>query len=69
MRRVAYVVCHDAEMAEDACQQACQISVRRLSSIREPAKVLSWLVAIAANEARKLAQRQRRLTVLEANSA
>ena len=22
MRRVAYVVCHDAEMAEDACQQA-----------------------------------------------
>ena len=30
-------------------------------------QVRSWLVAIAADEARKLAQRQRRRTVLEAN--
>ena len=67
MRRVAYVVCGDAEMSEDACQQAWQIAVRRLSSVREPDKVRSWLVAIAANEARKLARRQRRRTVLEAN--
>lgn len=67
MRRVAYVVCHDAEMAEDACQEAWRISARRLSSVREPAKVRSWLVAIAANEARKLAQRQRRRNVLEAS--
>jgi len=67
MRRVAYVVCHDVEMAEDACQQAWQISVRRLASIRDPEKVRSWLVAIAANEARKLAKRQRRRNVLEAS--
>jgi RNA polymerase sigma factor (sigma-70 family) len=67
MRRVAYVVCHDVETAEDACQQAWQIAARRLSSIREPAKVRSWLVAIAANEARKLAKRQRRRNFLEAN--
>jgi RNA polymerase sigma-70 factor (ECF subfamily) len=66
MRRVAYVVCHDVDMAEDACQQAWQIVVRRLSSVREPDKVRSWLVAIAANEARKLSRRQRRRNVLEA---
>jgi RNA polymerase sigma-70 factor, ECF subfamily len=67
MRRVAYVVCHDVETAEDACQQAWQIAARRLSSIREPQKVRSWLVAIAANEARKLAKRQRRRNFLEAS--
>ena len=67
MRRVAYVVCHDVDTAEDACQQAWHIAVRRLSSIREPAKVRSWLVAIAANEARKLARRQRRRNILEAS--
>jgi RNA polymerase sigma factor (sigma-70 family) len=66
MRRVAYVVCHDPETAEDACQQAWQIAARRLSSIREPDKVRSWLVAVAANEARKLANRQRRRNFLEA---
>src|SRR5687768_8878792 len=66
MRRVAYVICHDTEMAEDACQQAWQIAVRRLSDVRDPAKVRSWLVAVAANEARKIAQRQRRRNVIEA---
>src|SRR5262245_44888781 len=67
MRRVAYVICHDLEMAEDACQQAWQISVRRLSSVRDPSSIRSWLVAVAANEARKLANRQIRRNVLEAN--
>jgi len=66
MRRVAYVICHDVGMAEDACQQAWQISVTKLSGIREPARVRSWLVAVAANEARKIAQRQRRRNVIEA---
>jgi RNA polymerase sigma-70 factor (ECF subfamily) len=67
MRRVAYVICHDVEMAEDACQQAWQISVKRLSTVRDPSSIRSWLVAVAANEARKLAQRQRRRKVLEAD--
>jgi DNA-directed RNA polymerase specialized sigma24 family protein len=46
MRRVAYVICHDVGMAEDACQQAWQISVKKLSGIREPARVRSWLVPL-----------------------
>jgi RNA polymerase sigma-70 factor (ECF subfamily) len=66
MRRAAYVVCQDMDTAEDACQQAWQIAVRRLADIREPAKVRAWLIAVAANEARKIGQRQRRRNVFEA---
>lgn len=66
MRRVAFVVCRDAELAEDACQQAWQIAWRKLSTVREPTRLRSWLVAIAANEARKLSGRRRHGQVLEA---
>jgi RNA polymerase sigma-70 factor (ECF subfamily) len=66
MRRVAYVVCGDAEIAEDAAQQAWQIAWRKLPSVRDPLRLRSWLVAIVANEARKLAGRQRRRVILEA---
>ena len=65
MRRVCYVVCGDRDLAEDAAQQAWAIAWRRLPSLREPARLRSWLVSIAANEARKLAGRQRRRLVLE----
>ncbi|HSG91211.1 MAG TPA: sigma-70 family RNA polymerase sigma factor, partial [Pseudomonadales bacterium] len=65
LRRVAYVVCADREMADDAAQQAWQIAWRRISSVRDAAALRSWLVAIAANEARKLASRGRRRVVLE----
>jgi len=65
LRRVAFVVCGDRELAEDAAQQAWQIAWRRLSTIRDPGALRSWLVAIAANEARKLAGRGRRRLVLE----
>lgn len=66
MRRVAFVVCRDPELAEDACQQAWQIAWRKLSTVREPTRLRSWLVAIAANEARKLAGRRRHGQALEA---
>lgn len=66
MRRVAFVVCRDPELAEDACQQAWQIAWRKLSSVREPTRLRSWLVAIAANEARKLSGKRRHRQVIEA---
>jgi len=65
LRRVAYVVCGDADLAEDAAQQAWQIAWRRLSAIREPERLRSWLVAVAANEARKLAGRRQRRFLFE----
>lgn len=65
MRRVAYVVCRDLDMAEDATQQAWHIAWRRLSSVRDETRLRAWLVAVAANEARKLLGRRHRRWVVE----
>ena len=53
MRRVSFVICGDRDMAEDAVQQAWQIAWRKLATIREPNRLRSWLVAVAANETRQ----------------
>ncbi len=66
MLRVAFVVCRDTELADDACQQAWQIAWRKLSTVREPTRLRSWLVAIAANEARKLTAKRRHRQIVEA---
>jgi RNA polymerase sigma factor (sigma-70 family) len=58
--RVAYVVCGDALMAEDAAQSAWCIAWRRLGSLRDPDRVRPWLVSVAANEARQLVRHERR---------
>lgn len=65
MCRVAYVICHDTELAHDAVQQAWTIVWRRLSELREPERLKSWLVAIAANEARQVMRRTRRRDFVE----
>jgi RNA polymerase sigma-70 factor (ECF subfamily) len=62
MIRVAYVVSggdHDA--ADDAVQAAWAVAWQKLSTVRHRDRVRSWLVAVAANEARRLG-RQRRMT-------
>ena len=51
--RVAYVICRDPALAEDAAQAAWAIAWRRLGDVKDPAQVRSWLVAVAANEARR----------------
>lgn len=63
--RVAYVVCGDAAMAEDAAQSAWWIAWRKLRGIREPERIRAWLVSVAANEARKLVRRAHKAGVVE----
>lgn len=63
--RVAFVITGDADMASDAAQLAWHTAWRKLRHLREANRVRSWLVAIAANEARQLARRQRRRAVVE----
>lgn len=63
--RVAFVITGDADVASDAAQLAWQTAWRKLRSLREPDRLRSWLVAIAANEARQLTRRQRRRSVVE----
>lgn len=65
MARVAHVITGDAESAADAVQSAWEIAWRRLGTVRDQAQIGSWLIAIAANEARQLRRRGRRQWVVD----
>jgi RNA polymerase sigma factor (sigma-70 family) len=65
MARVAFVICGDPEATRDAVQTAWSIAWRRLHTLRDPAQVRSWLIAIAANEARQVIRGQRRRPVVD----
>jgi RNA polymerase sigma-70 factor (ECF subfamily) len=65
MRRVAYVICGDPDLADDACQQAWHIAWQKLRTVRDPERLRAWLVAVAANETRQLIRRQRRRPEVE----
>jgi RNA polymerase sigma factor (sigma-70 family) len=67
MAKVAYTVCGDSELARDATQQAWEVAWRRLSGLRDHHQVRSWLVAIAANEARQAVRRRRSRPVVDLN--
>ncbi len=69
MARVAYVICGDPETARDATQNAWSIAWRRLRTVRQPERLRSWLVAIAANEARQAVRRRRRQPVADISAA
>jgi RNA polymerase sigma-70 factor, ECF subfamily len=69
LARVAFVICGDAELTGDAVQTAWSIAWRRIGSLRDPSRVRAWLVAIAANEARKLARQRRRATIVDISAA
>jgi len=63
--RVAYVITGDVDLAREAAQAAWAIAWRKLPTIREPARVRGWLVAISVNEARQLMRRRRHRSVRE----
>jgi RNA polymerase sigma factor (sigma-70 family) len=65
MVRVAWVIADDPDAALDAVQSAWAIAWRDLGRLKEPERVGSWLVAIAANQARDAMRRRRRRAVTE----
>ena len=69
LSRVAFVVCRDVDLAQDAVQQAWSIAWRQLPRLRDPQRLRPWLVSIAANEARQLVRRNRRRNMVELSVA
>jgi RNA polymerase sigma-70 factor (ECF subfamily) len=54
LARVTYAITGDHAAAEEAEQSAWTLAWRRLPSLRDHDRLRPWLVAIAANEARRL---------------
>src|SRR5262245_59608631 len=65
MARVSFIVCRDVELAQEAAHAAWPVAWRKLCTVRDPAKLRPWLLAIAANEARALARRRGRRALRE----
>jgi RNA polymerase sigma-70 factor (ECF subfamily) len=65
LTRVAYGVCGDPELARDAVQAAWLIAWRKLRTVRQPDHLRSWLVAVAANEAREIVRKRHPGSVVE----
>jgi RNA polymerase sigma-70 factor (ECF subfamily) len=65
MVRVAFVVCGDWDMAQDAAQAALWIAWRKLPSLHDPERLRPWLLAVVANEARAIVRKRRRHPVVE----
>jgi RNA polymerase sigma-70 factor (ECF subfamily) len=65
MVRVAYIVCADWDLAQDAAQAALWIAWRKLPTLRDPSRLRPWLMSVAANEGRAIARHQRRHPVVE----
>lgn len=69
MARLSFAICGDTEMARDAVQAAWVVAWAKLASVRERQHVRSWLLTVAANEARRLARRERHRVHAEQRAA
>ncbi|HEY2915618.1 MAG TPA: RNA polymerase sigma factor [Candidatus Limnocylindrales bacterium] len=65
MARVAFVICGDPDLAQEAVQAAWPKIWQKVGTVRDPARLKAWLVSVAANEARQLARRRGRRQVRE----
>jgi RNA polymerase sigma-70 factor (ECF subfamily) len=65
MRRVATHVTGDQDLAEEATQAAWLIAWRRLGNVRDEAHLRPWLVSVAANEAKRVLRKRRRLAEVQ----
>jgi RNA polymerase sigma-70 factor (ECF subfamily) len=63
--RVAYGICGDRDLAQDAAQSAWLIAWRKLGTLHDPERLRPWLVAVAANEARHILRRRPSVTPIE----
>ena len=57
LARIAFFVCGDLDIAEEAEQSAWAVAYRRLKDLRDPDRLRPWLMSIAANEARQIGRK------------
>lgn len=74
MAQVCFVVCGDADLAEEAVAASWPDVWQKLGSLRDAERLNSWLMSVAANHARQIARSRRRravreITVSEADEA
>jgi RNA polymerase sigma factor (sigma-70 family) len=65
MARVAYVICGDPDLAQEAVQLAWPKVWKKVGSLRDTTRLKPWLVSVAANEAKQLARTRGRRQVRE----
>lgn len=65
MARLCYLICGDVDLARDATQTAWQRLWQAPPQLRDESRLRSWLLSVAANEARQTIRRRRRGAVLE----
>ena len=65
MVRLAYVLCGDRELARDSAQNAWHRLWQAPPRLHDETKLRSWLLTVAANEARQVVRRRRRGRVKE----
>src|SRR3990172_6819917 len=65
MARISYLVSGSLDVAHDAVQAALAIAWRRLSTLRDPARLRPWLMSVAANEARQMTRGNRLRSIRE----
>lgn len=65
MARIAYAICGERALAEDAVQASWLICWHKIGSLREHGRIRQWLISIAVNEARQIVRRRRRVAVGE----
>jgi RNA polymerase sigma-70 factor (ECF subfamily) len=63
--RICFAITTDIDAARDAAQLAWIKAWQRLRTVREPERLRTWLIAIAANEARQRIRADRRRRVRE----
>ena len=68
MRRVARYITRDRTLADDATQAAWIIAWKKLGNVHDETHLRSWLVTVAANEARRLLKKRRRRAEAEAST-
>ena len=69
MLKVSLAICGDLGIAEESTQAAWALAWRRMPSLREADRLRSWLVSIAANQARDALRRRKRRPVVELSVA